>query len=158
MLCGFAWVRWWDGAAERCDARAGMIRARHWIACLLLLLLSACESNPINCDLVVVAKIPLEVHNRLLVVPAGIGGKWITLLVDSGAERTVLASDVVDRLGLDRDQKVVTRSMGVGGTYTANDAIIPGLVLGGVRFPLTRVSVGQFQFGPGLTADGLLVS
>ncbi|MGD0430106.1 MAG: retroviral-like aspartic protease family protein [Acetobacteraceae bacterium] len=135
-----------------------MTIARHWIACVLLLLVSACETNPINCDLVVVTRIPLEVHNRLLLVPAGIDGKWITLLVDSGSERTVLSEEVVNRLGLERDQKTVTRSLGVGGTYVANDAIIPGLVLGGVRFPITRISVGQLQFGPGLVADGLLGS
>jgi predicted aspartyl protease len=129
-----------------------------WLAGLLLLLVSACAPNPINCDIVPVAKMPLEVHNRLLVVPAGIDGKWVTLLVDTGAERTVLAGDVVSRLGLARDQKIVTRSTGVGGVFTANDAIIPGLVLGGVRFPITRVSVGQFRFGPGLAADGLLGS
>jgi predicted aspartyl protease len=130
--------------------------ARAWAALLLLSLLAACAPNPINCDLVVDAKVPLEVHNRLLVVPAGIGGKWVTLLIDSGAERTVLASDTVDRMGLPRDAKIMTRSTGMGGTFTASDAIIPGLVLGGVRFPVTRVAVGQFRFGPGLAADGLL--
>jgi predicted aspartyl protease len=128
------------------------------MAGFLLLLVSACAPNPINCDLVVVAQMPLEVHNRLLVVPAGIDGKWITLLVDSGAERTVLSADSVARLGLARDEKIVTRSTGMGGTYIANDAIIPGLVLGGVRFPLQRVSVGQFRLGPDLAADGLLGS
>src|SRR5450631_3917927 len=141
MLCVSGWGRWRGGAAEPCEARTRMTIARHWIACLLLLLVTACESNPINCDLVVVAKIPLEVRNRLLVVPAGIDGKWLTLLVDSGAERTVLAGEVVDRMGLARDQKSVTRSTGMGGSFTASDAIIPGLVLGGVRFPITRVSV-----------------
>lgn len=135
-----------------------MTIARMWLAVLLLLLVSACAPNPINCDLVQVAKMPLEVRNRLLVVPAGIGGRWVTLLVDTGAERTVLAADVVSRLGLARDAKIVTRSVGMGGAYTANDAIIPGLVLGGVRFPLQRVSVGQFRLGPSLLADGLLGS
>jgi hypothetical protein len=135
-----------------------MIRARLVVAGLLLLAINACAPNPINCDLVAVAKMPLEVRNRLLVVPAGIGGKWVTLLVDTGAERTVLGADIVTRLGLARDEKIVTRSTGMGGAYTANDAIVPGLVLGGVRFPITRVSVGQFRFGPGLTADGLLGS
>ena len=135
-----------------------MIRAHTCIAGILLLLVSACAPNVINCDIVVVAKMPLEVRNRLLVVPAGIDGKWVTLLVDTGAERTVLSGDAVERLGLERDKKTVTRSTGVGGVFIANDAIIPGLVLGGVRFPITRVSVGQFRFGPGLTADGLLGS
>jgi len=135
-----------------------MTCARIWLAGVLLLLVSACAPNPVNCDLVAVAKMPLEVSNRLLLVPAGIDGKWVRLLVDTGAERTVLAGDVVARLGLARDQKIVTRSTGVGGVFIANDAIIPGLVLGGVRFPITRLSVGQFRFGPGLTADGLLGS
>jgi len=135
-----------------------MINARLWLAGLLLLLVGACARNPLNCDLVVVAKMPLEVRNRLLVVPAGIGGKWVTLLVDSGAERTVLSADAVARLGLARDEKIITRSTGMGGTYVANDAIVPGLVLGGVRFPIERVSVGQFRLGPSLAADGLLGS
>jgi predicted aspartyl protease len=132
--------------------------ARVWIVGLLLAALSACAPNPINCDLVKVAEMPLEVHNRLLVVPAGINGHWLTLLVDTGAERTVLAEDVVNRLGLGRDKRIVTRSTGMGGSYVASDAIIPGLVLGGVRFPVVRVAVGQFRFGPGLVADGLLGS
>jgi predicted aspartyl protease len=135
-----------------------MITGRIWLACLVPLLVSACVTNPINCDLVVDAQMPLEVHNRLLVVPAGINGRWVRLLIDTGAERTVLSSDVVERLGLERDDKTITVSTGVGGTFTAHDAIIPGLVLGGVRFPVTRVSVGQFRFGPGLVADGLLGS
>lgn len=135
-----------------------MTRTRYCLAGLLLLLVSACAPNPINCDLVVVAKMPLEVRNRLLVVPAGIGGRWVTLLIDTGAERTVLAADVVARLGLERDAKIVTRSTGMGGVYVANDAIVPGLVLGGVRFPIQRVSVGQFRLGPGLAAEGLLGS
>jgi len=133
-------------------------KARRWAACLMLFALGGCAEDLTNCNLVVVAKIPLEVRNRLLVVPAGIGGHRVSLLVDSGAERTVLSSELVDRLGLERDERFVTRSTGVGGAFTSNDAIIPDLVLGGVRFPLTSVSVGQFQFGPGLTADGLLGS
>lgn len=132
--------------------------ARRWVMCLLLLLVSACSSNPIDCALVVVAKMPLDARNRLLVVPAGIDGKWLNLLVDTGAERTVISEDVVERLGLKRDTSSVTRSMGMGGTYTSHDALIPGLVLGGVRFPVKRVAVGQFRFGPGFSADGLLGS
>jgi hypothetical protein len=125
---------------------------------VFLSLLSACAPDPMNCQLVVVAKIPLEMQNRLLVAPAAIDGKLVTLLVDSGAERTVLSSDTVAKLGLARDQKVRTRSLGIGGAFTASDAIISGLVLGGVRFPVQRVATGQFRFGSGLTADGLLGS
>jgi hypothetical protein len=125
---------------------------------VFLSLLSACAPYPMNCELVVVAKIPLEVQNRLLIAPAAIDGKLVTLVVDSGAERTVLSSDTVAKLGLSSDQKAKTHSLGIGGAFTANDAIISGLVLGDVRFPVQRVATGQFRFGSGLTADGLLGS
>jgi hypothetical protein len=135
---------------------SGMTIGRISVAWLLLLLVSACAPNPIDCNLNAVAKLPLEVRNGLLVVRAGIDGRWVTLLVDSGAERTALSGDVVTRLGLARDAKIITRSTGVGGSFTASDAIIPGLVLGGVRFPILRLAVGQFHFGPSFSADGLL--
>ena len=135
-----------------------MTRPRDWIAGLLLLVLSACGGNPIDCEIRVIAKLPMEMRNRLLVVPVGIGGKWVTLLVDSGAERTTISEDAANRLGLRRDQKALTRSVGLGGTVTSLDAVVPGLVLGGVRFPVERLSVGQFLFGSGLAADGLLGS
>jgi hypothetical protein len=135
---------------------SGMTIGRISVAWLLLLLVSACAPDLIDCNLNVDAKVPLEVRNGLLVVRAGVDGRWVTLLVDSGAERTALAGDVVTRLGLARDEKIITRSTGVGGSFTASDAIIPGLVLGGVRFGISRVAVGQFHFGPSFAADGLL--
>lgn len=135
-----------------------MTALRLWVSVLAVLLVSACGGPELNCDLVVVAKLPFEVRNQLLVAPIGIGGKWVTLLVDTGAERTALSEDAAGRLGLERDTKTMTRSTGMGGSYTAHDAIVPGLVLGGVRFPVTRVAVAQLRFGPGLVADGLLGS
>ena len=133
-----------------------MNAARRWFGWLLLGLLCACSPDPVMCDFVVVTKTPLEVNNRLLLVRAGIDGKWVTLLIDTGAERTTLSEEAVERLGLKRDPRALTRSTGLGGVYESADAIIPGLVLGGVRFPLERMSVGRFRFGPVLRADGVL--
>ena len=111
-----------------------MTKVGSWVGLLLLLLVSACAPNPVECDLHVVTTMPLEVRNRLLIVTAGIDGKWVRLLVDTGAERTAISKEAADRLGLARDQENMTKMTGVGGTYTAHDAIIPGLVLGGVFF------------------------
>ena len=154
MRCGCGWARWWDGAAARCD----IVTWIRGLPLLLLLLASACAIDPISCDFVAVAKLPFDIQKNLLVAPAGIDGKWVTLLIDTGAERSVLSDTAADRLGLERDKKYVTRSIGMGGSFSAHDAIIPGLVLGGVRFPIDRISVGQLRFGPDLTADGLLGS
>ncbi len=135
-----------------------MTAFRRLAGLLAVLWLAACGGPELNCDFVVVTKMPLDVQNKLLVVPVGIGGKWVKLLVDTGAERTALSEEAVNRLGLARDPKNVTRSTGLGGSFTAADATVPGLVLGGVRFPVERVSVAQLRFGPGLDADGLLGS
>ncbi len=125
---------------------------------LLLCLISACVTGPIDCELHIVAQTPIEMNSRLMTVQVGIKGVWTTLLVDTGAERTILSEEATARLGLARDPRRLTRSSGMGGVYEAHDAIIPGLVIGGKRFPLEHVAVGQLRFGQGLTADGLLGS
>ncbi len=53
---------------------------------LLLAFLAGCQSEPvIDCRLTMVAQMPLQVESHLLVVPVGINGKWVHLVVDSGA-------------------------------------------------------------------------
>jgi Aspartyl protease len=131
---------------------------RRVLGLLLWLLLSRCAPDVTDCRLDMVTRIPLEVQDDLLVVPAGINGQWVRLVVDTGAERTTIAASSAKRLGLPRDARHTTRSLGVGGSSTSNDATIGRLVLGGVHFPLERIAVGSFklQNERGLNADGLL--
>jgi predicted aspartyl protease len=105
-----------------------------------------------------IAQIPLQIQDRLLVAPAGINGKWVHLVIDSGAERTTISSAAADRLGLPHDPRYKVQSLGIGGATTSTDVTIDRLVLGGVHFPIDRVAVGSFnlQTGRGLNADGLL--
>jgi predicted aspartyl protease len=133
-----------------------MMVVRASASLLLLFLVSACVSSPVDCKIRVITSTPLEVRNRLLIVTAGIEGKPVTLLVDTGAERTLLSEQAARRLGLARDPTRITRSAGMGGTYQSHDAIVPALVLGGKNIPIDRIAVGQLRFGRGLTADGLL--
>jgi hypothetical protein len=127
---------------------------------LFLTFLAGCEEAPVtlNCDLTMVAQMPLEVQDHLLVVPAGINGKWVRLVVDTGAERTTISDAAADRLGLPHDPRYVNRSVGIGGATTTTDVTIERLVLGGVHFPINRIAVGNFnlQTRQGLSADGLL--
>lgn len=127
---------------------------------LLLLFLAHCAGPVIDCDLSMVAQMPLQVQDHLLVVPAGINGKWVHLVVDSGAERTTISDVAADRLGLPHDARYVNRSTGIGGTTTAADVTIERLVIGGVHFPVGRIAVGTFDLhsARGLDADGLLGS
>jgi hypothetical protein len=126
---------------------------------LLLVFLARCDATPvIDCNLTMVAQMPLQVEHHLLIVPAGINGKWVHLVVDSGAERTTVSDATANRLGLPHDPKYVVHAMGIGGATTTTDVTIDRLVLGGVHFSIPRIAVGTFnlQALPGLSADGLL--
>jgi predicted aspartyl protease len=129
------------------------------IGFLLLIFLARCQAAPeIDCSLTMVTQMPLRVQDRLLVVPVGINGKWVRLVVDSGAERTTISDAAANRLGLPHDAKYVTHAVGIGGGTTTTDVTIERLVIGGVHFPVDRVAVGTFslQNERGLDADGLL--
>ncbi len=96
----------------------------------------AAQTAPdVDCNLTMIAQMPLQVQDHLLVVPAGINGKWVRLVVDSGAERTTISDATAERLGLPHDPRYTTRSLGIGGATTTTDVTIERLVLGGVHFP-----------------------
>src|SRR5450432_838660 len=109
-------VPWWP---DRPWPKVVMTPLCRMFALLTLLLLTGCEAGPgSDCTLTIVATMPLQVQDRLLVVPVGINGHWTHLIVDSGAERTTISSAVADRLGLPHDPRHQVRSMGVGGSTT----------------------------------------
>lgn len=126
---------------------------------LVLLLLCRCAApEPADCTRTLVARLPLAVQNGLPVVPAGINGKWVRMVVDTGASRTTLSAAAAMRLGLRGDPRFVTRSLGVGGSSAAPDVAVGRLVLGGRHLQVVRrLAVGTFDLrSSGLDADGLL--
>lgn len=130
------------------------------IAFVALFALAACEQQlPINCDLVKIARLPIELRGRLLTVPVTINGQQVRMIVDTGAERTTLSESAAGRLKLPRDMKRISTSMGLGGMVTSADAAVSSFVLGNVRLaPIEHVSVGRFGFDTAAEplADGLL--
>ncbi len=123
---------------------------------MLLGLLAGCAAEQ-NCALVPLASMPMELHNNLMLVTLGINDKPARLLVDTGAERTVLTEAAVRRLGLGRDTHQ-TASSGITGFSVSRDARVPGIVLGGTRFPVESVAVGRFRLPnvAGRPVDGML--
>jgi len=127
---------------------------------LLLLLvagLAGCAA-PESCALVPLADMPLDTRANLMFVTAVINGQPVRLLVDTGAERTVLTQAAVARLGLPHDARRQTRSLGIGGSSSNWDVDISGIVLGQTRFPVDHVVVGNFTIDhiDGPRTDGLL--
>ena len=111
------------------------------------------------CPLIRETTMPIETHRNMLFVTVTIDGQPVKLLVDTGAEKTLLTEATVERLHLPRDYTHATRTYGIGDATAAWDALLPhGMVLGGVRFPVDRVTVGRFGIANvgGDAADGLL--
>ena len=138
---------------------------RTMLVLLALLGMAGCTSDPGarradgTCPLIRLAEMPLDVRGDMLFAQAKIDEEPVTLLVDTGAERTLLTESVVDRLRLPRDQQHSTRTLGIGSPTAAWDARLPnGIVLGATHFPVDSVTVGHFAIHEvaGGSADGLL--
>ena len=136
---------------------------RRFLLVLVLLGVAGCADSVRDvgaiCPLIRLAEIPLETHGDMLFVRAAILGSPVMLLVDTGAERTLLTEAAVDRLHLPRDYQHATRTYGIGSPTATWDARLPdGLTLGGTHFPADSITVGRFSIMhvAGEAADGLL--
>ena len=110
-----------------------------------------------TCSLEQVARVPVRFYSGLPLVDATIAGAPVRLVLDTGADRTLLSEAAVRRLGLPRDPHRTSRSAGVGGVFGGFDAIVNTITLGGTTLPLPRVVVGDFNLGFSDTqVDGLL--
>ena len=124
-------------------------------AVLLLFLLAACAGQPGACRLQSVADLPvtLDRNNRML-VPGRIEGTDVPLLIDTGAERTVVTSRTASSLLLARAQRSATRLTGVGGTVSNADAFAD-LELGGIHVQ-QRLAVADVPGVGGLVGGDVL--
>lgn len=145
------------GVAAHRPAKLPPMRALIPLLLLLIAGLGGCAA-PNACPLVPLAEMPLDTRDNLMFVTAIISGQPVRLLVDTGAERTVLTEATVARLGLPHDTQHLTRSIGIGGSSANWDVDISGIVLGQTRFPVDHVAVGNFTIDhiAGPRTDGLL--
>lgn len=108
--------------------------------------------------------VPLNITHAAITVPVEANGIVATFILDTGAQRSVVSQEAVQRLGLARDEWVGTTMSGVGGVQSRPNADPRSLSLGGV--PLVRrtlshdnsLTVGilpRTQVGS-LVIDGLL--
>ena len=124
---------------------------------LLLLLLSlsnaqaACEARPR-------ARIAVTLTGGAIMAEVMINDRPARMILDTGAQRSVVSKDVVARLDLALDEWVATTLRGVGGVERHRNALPRSLSLGGValeRRTRTRdISLTVGTLAPGL--DGLL--
>lgn len=130
----------------------------------LLLGLAGCANGPLgaasqqSCALERLAAFPIERRVNLLFVPVMIRGQPARLLLDTGAERSMVTEAAAQRLGLIRDGRRLTRLEGIGGTTTNWDVKTDTLVFGSAKIRDFQLAVGRFAQNEidGALLDGLL--
>ena len=123
-------------------------------ALVALALLSACsDDGPAltgpACQVVRVAEYPLHVEQSLLYVPVTLDGTSVLMLLDTGAEKSVLTKAIVTKLDMTRDSRNGTVLSGVGGQgKEEQDAIVGHLVFAGHDLRVGHLPVVELPFSP----------
>ncbi|MBV9735748.1 MAG: clan AA aspartic protease [Acidisphaera sp.] len=81
-------------------------------------------------------------RDGFVAAPAAIDGTPVTLLVDTGAEGTLVTPDLADALHLPRDNRHLSRLYGPGGELLSANAALRSLRVGPFDLPDRRVNVG----------------
>src|SRR5271165_2803448 len=129
--------------------------------CLLLgsLLLAGCGQSPEGaCKLVWRADLPIEPRDNLIFVGVMFDDNPATMVMDTGAERTILTEAAMTRLHLRRDLRHTGNTVGIGGQSVTYEAVVDSFAVGVFRLPVESVAVGSFPLPEiaGIQADGLL--
>ncbi|NMM03321.1 clan AA aspartic protease [Paraburkholderia sp. RP-4-7] len=96
-----------------------------------------------NCHLTKDATLPLTEISGHYHVPVDIGGQTFLMVVDSGAEDTVLTPEAADLLHLSTDMSKADVIRGVGDTRSVYPRVLPSLKFGTEEWPNTRVEVAN---------------
>ncbi|MCL2428701.1 MAG: retroviral-like aspartic protease family protein [Alphaproteobacteria bacterium] len=138
----------------------GRIAWRLLPLCLLVAGLTACARDPFSagCRTEPEARLAIEMRRNIAVVPAMVDDQRAAMILDTGAEHTVLLAGFVNRIGLVRDARHATTIRGIGTAMASATAHPDEITLDGVRVRHPFVIVGAFSTGdlPGGVPDGLL--
>ena len=135
------------------------VLASAWIAAGLLALASpvvaattGCTSPPGRFDL------PLTLGDGVPLVRLSVGEKEAVLILDTGAEATVISTSAADRLQLPRSTVYPRRLHGLGGGVVGGVVELPGLAAAGTPLPNLGALVGPIDLPKlgGIVPDGLL--
>ncbi len=111
-----------------------------------------------TCGIRPFAEVPVRVVQNVPLVDAVMNGAAVTLILDSGADRTVLTNEAARRVGLVFDQRDIRRGAGAGGVVSSFAARVRRFELAGLSIPDHPVLATPHPLsGPqGERVDGLL--
>ena len=127
----------------------------------LIAVLFAAVSAAHACEVRSVTMVPLILRGGHALVDARIDHRPVRLILDSGAERSLLTPAAVRRLGLKLDPWVGSTNIGIGGEEHHANALVPRLTLNGIPlrqvFPLPELSLSVGAL-PGAAGAGRRVA
>ena len=91
------------------------------------------------------AQLPVQFHDDVPTVAVTIDGQPVAMVLDLGADRTVIAEDTAERLHLDRDPSDLPTITGMGGSETRWAAAAQRLTLGGIILRHKRLEVTPIE-------------
>jgi hypothetical protein len=100
------------------------------LSLVLAVLLSVAAAAHAACRVEPQATVPLTLVSGHILVSVSVNDTDVTFILDTGAERTLMAEDVVRQLGMERDQWVASTVRGVGGLEERPNALPRSLRLG----------------------------
>ncbi len=129
-----------------------------FLGCLLLAGCGIAPAAPEACRLAKLAEIPVTLADGFVSVAATIDGKPVTLLVDTGAESSLVTPSAMARLALPADPQRTSVIQGIGGTITTRNAALRSLAIGGMELLDQSAAVAPLPTPQGepLQAAGLL--
>lgn len=99
--------------------------------CLLFLLAASITAHA-ACRVEPLGTAPLDIAGGHILVTVQVNDVPSTFILDTGAERTLMGDDVVQRLGLERDSWVTSTVLGIGGYEQRPNALPRSLRLAGI--------------------------
>jgi len=130
---------------------------------LLGLLLAGCggPGGPLGgpaCGIRPFAEVPVRLVQNIPLVEARINGQPVTMVLDSGAENTLLTEEAARRVGLEFDQRDIRRGSGAGGEVSSFAARVKRFEFAGLAIPDHPVLATPRAIGSigGERIDGLL--
>jgi predicted aspartyl protease len=134
------------------------MKFRRALVGLALLALQGCSAAngyeaAYGCDFEPRASLAVAMRRNVPIINADINGYPVSLVLDTGAERSMLTNHVVQLLKLPRDSAQYSDVVGIGGRMATEDATVGSWRLAGLSLPTHTVVVGE-QVPAG--ADGRL--
>jgi len=129
-----------------------------WLAVLLLAGCTATPSPdaPRACEVRKAADIPVTFDHGTVSVPASIEDKPVTLMVDTGAEASLVTPSAMAALRLQTDRRRRTTIRTAGGAIATQNALLRSFAIGGLEMLDRSVAVGPLPGSQGAALQGLI--